>query len=86
MKDSQAEKDSRSKFPQRSILYIEITYRDSIYNDLPYLVDERKDLKNRTSELGKSPFIFKKLIDMVKERKKDIVKIRVKGCPEYLMT
>ena len=30
---------TRSKFPQRSILYLEITYKDTIYNDLPSLVD-----------------------------------------------
>lgn len=73
---------TRSKFPQRSILYLEITYKDTIYNDLPNLIDERADLKKRTSTLGTSPFNFKKLVDIVKERKNKIDKIRVKGCPE----
>jgi CRISPR-associated protein Csh2 len=73
---------TRSKFPQRSILYIEITYKNTIYNDLPDLVDEREELKNRTSILGISPFIFERLISMIEERKEKIAKIRVKGCPE----
>jgi len=73
---------TRSKFPQRSILYIEITYKDTIYNDLPDLVDEREDLKKRTSALGTSPFNFQKLVSMIKKRKNKINKIRLKGCPE----
>ena len=73
---------TRSKFPQRSILYVEITYKDSIYNDLPDLVDEREDLKKKATALGKSPFDFKKLISMIEKRKDEIDKIRVKGCLE----
>lgn len=73
---------TRSKFPQRSIMYIEITYKDTIYNDLPDLVEERAELKKRTSSLGESPFKFDKLVDMVGKRMDKIVKIRVKGCLE----
>jgi CRISPR-associated protein Csh2 len=73
---------TRSKFPQRSILYIEITYKDTIYNDLPDLVDEREDLKKRTAALGTSPFNFEKLLSLIKKRKDKINKIRVKGCRE----
>jgi CRISPR-associated protein Csh2 len=73
---------TRSKFPQRSILYVEITYKNTIYNDLPDLVDEREDLKKRTAALGTSPFNFEKLISMIEKRKKKINKIRVKGCQE----
>jgi CRISPR-associated protein Cas5 subtype I-B len=73
---------TRSKFPQRSILYIEITYKDTIYNDLPDLVEEREELKKRTSTLGTSPFNFDKLVSMIEKRKDKIDKIRVKPCPE----
>jgi CRISPR-associated protein Csh2 len=73
---------TRSKFPQRSILYIEITYKDTIYNDLPNLVSERDDLKKRTTALGTSPFDFEKLVSVIKKRKNEIEKIRVKGCSE----
>jgi CRISPR-associated protein Csh2 len=73
---------TRSKFPQRSILYLEITYKDTIYNDLPNLVDERKDLKERPSTLGISPFNFEELLSAIKERKNEIEKIRIKGCLE----
>ena len=73
---------TRSKFPQRSILYIEITYKDTIYNDLPDLVNEREDLKKRITALGTSPFNFDKLETKIKERDDKIIKIRVKGCPD----
>ncbi len=73
---------TRSKFPQRSILYIEITYKNTIYNDLPILVEENENLKKRTCSLGASPFKFDKLISAVYKRKTKISKVRVKGCPE----
>ena len=73
---------TRSKFPQRSILYIEITYKNTIYNDLPNLVEEREELKKRASILGESPFNFEKLLSSIQERKKEIEKIRIKGCRE----
>lgn len=73
---------TRSKFPQRSILYIEITYNDTIYNDLPDLVDEREELKKRITALGTSPFNFDKLETTIKEREDKINKIKVKGCSD----
>jgi CRISPR-associated protein Csh2 len=73
---------TRSKFPQRSILYIEITYNDTIYNDLPDLVEENGNLKKKTTALGTSPFIFDKLVSVIRKRESKINKIRVKGCPE----
>jgi len=73
---------TRSKFPQRSILYIEITYKNTIYNDLPDLVEENENLKKRTCSLGESPFKFDKLEAMIDERQEKISKIKVKGCPE----
>ena len=73
---------TRSKFPQRSILYLEITYKNTIYNDLPNLVEERDDLRKRASTLGTSPFNFEKLLSAIKERKNEIERIRFKGCFE----
>jgi len=73
---------TRSKFPQRSILYIEITYKNTIHNDLPNLVEEREDLKKRVSSLGNSPFNFDKLVSVMRQRKNEIEKIRIKGCQE----
>jgi CRISPR-associated protein Csh2 len=73
---------TRSKFPQRSILYIEVIYKNTIYNDLPDLVEENENLKKRTCSLGASPFKFDKLEAMIDEREEKISKIKVKGCPE----
>jgi CRISPR-associated protein Csh2 len=73
---------TRSKFPQRSIFYLEITYTDTIYNDLPNLVDENEDLKKTVSTLGISPFNFEKLISALKQRKDKVKKVRVYGCAE----
>jgi CRISPR-associated protein Csh2 len=71
---------TRSKFPQRSILYLEITYKDTIYNDLPSLVNESEDLKKgKVSELGKSPFDFEKFLSAIEQRKSKIKEIRIKG-------
>jgi len=50
---------TRSKFPQRSILYVEITYKDSIYNDLPDLVDEREISRKRLQHLESLRLILK---------------------------
>jgi len=73
---------TRSKYPQRSIFYIEITYDSVIYNDLPMLVEEKPEMKGRISSLVKSPFIFDKLISTLKQRKSEIKKIRIKYCDE----
>ena len=73
---------TRSKFPQRSILYIEVTYKDTIFNDLPNLVQEREDLKGKAKSLGTSPFSFDKLISAIGHRKNKIVRIRIKAAEE----
>ena len=73
---------TRSKFPQRSILYIEITYNDTVYNDLPDFVEENQELKKKATALGASPFEFERLVSIIRKRENKIIKIRVKGCPE----
>jgi CRISPR-associated protein Csh2 len=73
---------TRSKFPQRSILFIEITYKDTIFNDLPNLVQEREDLKGKAKSLGTSPFNFEKLLSAIDHRKNKIVRIGIKGAEE----
>jgi CRISPR-associated protein Csh2 len=75
---------TRSKYPQRSILYIDVDYKGKIYNDLPKLVDENKSLKGLAKELGNSPFDFTKLISVMGKRKSQINKIRIRGAEDIL--
>lgn len=73
---------TRSKFPQRSILYIDVSYKNQIYNDLPNLVDESKELKGMAKNLGESPFDFSKLIDTLSKRKSEIIMVRLRGAED----
>ena len=74
---------TRSKYPQRSILYIDVDYKDKIYNDLPRLVDENTQLKKESvKSLGDSPFIFSKLIDVMSKRKSEVNIIRIHGAED----
>ncbi len=74
---------TRSKYPQRSILYIDVDYKDKIYNDLPGLVNESKQLKeDMVKSLGNSPFDFSELIAVMTKRKSEINKIRIRGSEE----
>lgn len=73
---------TRSKYPQRSIFYLELTYKSKIYNDLHLLVKEKEEMKGNATKLEKSPFVFDNLIETVKKRKNEILKGRVKGCEE----
>ena len=73
---------TRSKYPQRSILYIDVDYKDKIYNDLPTLVDENKSLKGMAKSLGDSPFDFSKFISVMSKRKSQINKIRICGAED----
>jgi len=73
---------TRSKYPQRSILYIDVSYKNQIYNDLPNLVDESKDLKGMAKDLGKSPFDFSKLIDKLSKRKSEIEMVQLRGAED----
>jgi CRISPR-associated protein Csh2 len=73
---------TRSKYPQRSILYIDVDYKDKIYNDLPNLVDENESLKGMAKSLGDSPFDFSKFISVMSKRKSQINKIRICGAED----
>jgi len=73
---------TRSKYPQRSILYIDVDYKDKTYNDLPNLVDENELLKGMAKELGDSPFDFSKFISVMGKRKSEINKVRVRGAED----
>ncbi len=73
---------TRSKYPQRSILYIDVSYKNQIYNDLPNLIVESKELKGMAKNLGESPFDFSKLIDTLSKRKSEIVKVRLRGAED----
>lgn len=72
---------TRSKFPQRSILYIDVSYKDVIYNDLPNLVKENSTHTEMT-ELGQTPFIFTNLIDTLEKRKSNVNLVRVGGAAD----
>lgn len=73
---------TRSKYPQRSILYIDVDYKDKIYNDLPKLVDENKSLKEMAKSLGDSPFVFSEFVDTMEKRKSEINMIRICGAKD----
>ena len=71
---------TRSKFPQKSHLYIQVDYKDVIYNDLGDLIDENDSLKNddNIKELGSEPFVFDALAATLNKRKSLIEKIKIK--------
>jgi len=73
---------TRSKFPQRSVFYIEVEYKSSLYNDLPLLIEENDALKGKATNLGKNPFEFDKLVNTLSGRKGKISKIRIAACDE----
>ncbi|MCW3996324.1 MAG: type I CRISPR-associated protein Cas7 [Candidatus Bathyarchaeota archaeon] len=75
---------TRSKFPQRSIFLLEVTYDSSIYNDLPVLVEEDSALKGRAGGLTVSPLKFTKLLEALKTRKAKVQKVRLASCRELL--
>jgi CRISPR-associated protein Csh2 len=75
---------TRSKFPQRSIFFLEVTYDGSIYNDLPVLVEEDSALKGSVSGLTESPLKFDKLLEALKTRKVIVKKVRLAACKELL--
>jgi len=73
---------SRSKYPQRSILYIDVEYKDKIYNDLPVLVKENDNLKGMAKSLGNAPFDFSEMIEVLTKRKSEINLIRICGAED----
>ncbi len=73
---------TRSKYPQRSIFFLEVSYKSNLYNDLPSLVDESQEMKEAATSLSHSPFIFKRLIDTLADRKDEIENIKVAFCAD----
>ena len=73
---------TRSKYPQRSILYIDVSYKNQIYNDLPNLVVESKELQGMAKNLGELPFNFSKLIDTLSKRKSEIEMVQLRGAED----
>jgi CRISPR-associated protein Csh2 len=73
---------SRSKFPQRSIFFLEVSYDEAMYNDLPLLVEEDPTVKGKISALPNSPLKFEKLLEALKARRKLVVNVRVAACHE----
>jgi len=73
---------TRSKYPQRSVLYIGVEYKNKIYNDLPNLVKENDHLKEMVKNLGKNPFDFSELISVASKRKSEINMIRIRGAED----
>lgn len=68
---------SRSKYPQRSIFYLEIAYDGTLYNDLGVLVRESPEAHGSgLKELPKKVFDFSRLVSSLKVRKPLSVKIR----------
>lgn len=69
---------TRSKYPQRSIFFIQVDYKDTLYNDLASLFDEVESLKEKATDLPAEPFVWDKAIKTLNQRKSSIEKIRVK--------
>lgn len=73
---------TRSKFPQRSVFLLEVSYKSQIYNDLPNLVEEVKKQKEQAKGLEPSPLVFDKFLDAAKKRKNEIIGVRIKACED----
>lgn len=73
---------TRSKYPQRSILYVEVDYSDRTYNDLPGLVVENDDLLGFATDLGTNPFDFSGLVRALGDRKDHVVRVRICAATE----
>ena len=73
---------TRSKYPQRSILYIDVNYAEKTYNDLPGLVRENEGLRGYATGLGERPFDFSGLVKALGERKSEIKAVRLCGAAD----
>ena len=85
---------TRSKWRQKSIFFIEVTYKSSIYNDLGSLIIENDIVKGKRG-IKKLPtlnitsnhniekiFNFENFIKVMELRKNNIIQIRIKGSEE----
>ncbi|MEM4389874.1 MAG: type I CRISPR-associated protein Cas7 [Candidatus Micrarchaeia archaeon] len=69
---------TRSKYPQRSILYLEVTYNGVLYNDLPLLVKESETMRGKATSLDPNGFDFTEFKNALEKRKEKIKRVRVK--------
>ena len=73
---------TRSKFPQRSIFYLEVTYDAVVYNDLPLLMKDDESLKGKVTGLSQHPLDCEKLVSTLRARKAKVKEVRVAACRE----
>ena len=73
---------TRSKYPQRSILYIDVKYKTKCYNDLTELIKESSQLQEMAKNLGNKPFDFSRFVEVMGKRKVEIEKIRICGAED----
>jgi CRISPR-associated protein Csh2 len=73
---------TRSKYPQRSVLFIEVSYKERLYNDLSSLVDESQEMKGWTTTLSPSTFKFERMVKTLQKRKDDIKRVRIAYCAD----
>ena len=67
--DGTTQLTTRSKYPQKSLLYIQVDYKDTMYNDIGDLIKENESLKGMATELGSKPFIFDEIVTKLNQRK-----------------
>jgi len=75
---------TRSKYPQRSVLIIEVEYNDQLYNDLGTLVKtvDKKEVEGNgehATELEHIVFDFERAIRVLSSRKKHIEAVRTRA-------
>lgn len=74
---------TRSKYPQRSILYIEVTYDKLLFNDLHLLVNENEKMKgDGVEKLDAESFDFSEFLKALEARKKKVKSVKIAGCYE----
>lgn len=73
---------TRSKYPQRSILYVCVNYKDKIYNDLPSLISESDYLQGQATDLGSKPFDFTNFVKTIKQRRDEITSVQICGAED----
>lgn len=73
---------TRSKYPQRSVLVLEVEYKDQLYNDLGTLVkavDEQEDKGEHATDLEHVRFDFGPAVRVLASRKGHIESVRARA-------
>lgn len=73
---------TRSKYPQRSVFFLEVTYNGSLYNDLPLLVSESATMKGKTNQLDPKVLDFSRFVETMASRKKKVKSVHIASCEE----